>query len=183
MTELSSDTTQQILLQLYCREQTEQPLIPRADLDTDIYDSETFLAWRETKRDFVVRDIENRVWVKSCPAGYITEVHFKGDGTLTASPDSAVKQTMEAEEVRVADSFGLWKVQDSNGNTLIGWVFPQILSMDMQPLPLCLFNNGSQHAIQEKIAGEMAGKSVDLPKGNPAGYRHTGYHRTAQATT
>ncbi len=48
MTELSSDTTQQILLQLYCREQTEQSLIPRGDLDTDIYDSETFLAWRET---------------------------------------------------------------------------------------------------------------------------------------
>ncbi|CAH7346775.1 conserved hypothetical protein [Vibrio chagasii] len=101
MTELSSDTTQQILLQLYCREQTEQPLIPRADLDTDIYDSETFLAWRETKRDFVVRDIENRVWVKSCPAGYITEVHFKGDGTLT--------------EYRLFDRFktvGRWQLKD-----------------------------------------------------------------------
>ncbi|MGB1975688.1 MAG: hypothetical protein ACPHQD_16785 [Vibrio toranzoniae] len=83
MTELSSDTKQQILLQFYCREQTDQPLIPSTELDIDLYDSEAFLVWRATKRDFVISDIENRVWVKSCPGGYITEVHFKADGTLT----------------------------------------------------------------------------------------------------
>ena len=84
MAELSSDTKQQTLLQLYCREQMDQPLIPRAGLDTSLYDSEAeaFLAWSETKRDLVISDIENRVWVKSCPGGYITEVHFLNDGTL-----------------------------------------------------------------------------------------------------
>jgi hypothetical protein len=94
----------------------------------------------------------------------------EGDGTLTASPNSPVKDTMEAEEIRVADSFGMWKVQDVNGNTLIGWVFPQLMSLDMHPLPLSLFTNGSQHALQEGIAGVMAGKSTDLPKGVPQGY-------------
>ncbi|WP_146489903.1 hypothetical protein [Vibrio sp. T20] len=101
MTELSSDTKQQILLQLYCREQTDQPLIPRTDLDIDLYDSEAFLVWRATKRDFVISDIENRVWVKSCPGGYITEVHFKADGTLT--------------EYRLFDRFktvGQWQLKD-----------------------------------------------------------------------
>ena len=101
MTEFSSDTKQQILLQLYCREQTDQPLIPRTDLDIDLYDSEAFLVWRATKRDFVVSDIENRVWVKSCPGGYITEVHFKADGTLT--------------EYRLFDRFktvGQWQLKD-----------------------------------------------------------------------
>ncbi len=83
MSELQNGTGQKILLQLYCREQTDQPLIPRTDLDIDLYDSEAFLVWRATKRDFVISDIENRVWVKSCPGGYITEVHFKADGTLT----------------------------------------------------------------------------------------------------
>jgi hypothetical protein len=95
---------------------------------------------------------------------------LEGDGTLTASPDAPVKATMEAEEVKNVDAFGLWKVQDVNGNTLIGWVFPQLLSMDMQPLPLSLFTNGSQYAIQEGIAGMMSGKSTDLPKGGPRGY-------------
>lgn len=42
MAELSNDTKPQILLQLYCREQTDQPLIPRTDLDTSLYDSEAF---------------------------------------------------------------------------------------------------------------------------------------------
>ena len=101
MVELSSDTKQQILLQLYCREQTDQPLISRTDLNIALYDSEAFLAWRETKRDFVINDIENRVWVKSCPGGYITELHFHTDGTLN--------------EYRLFDRFetkGLWYLND-----------------------------------------------------------------------
>jgi len=95
---------------------------------------------------------------------------LEADGTFTASPDAPVKETLDAEEIKVADSFGLWKVQDTNGNTMIGWVFPQILSMSLKPLPLSLFNNGSQYAVQEHVAGEMAGKSTDLPMGTPKGY-------------
>lgn len=107
----------------------------------------------------------------------------EGDGTITASPDAPVKETMGAEEVKDADTFGLYKVQDVNGNTLIGWVFPKLLSMDMEPMPLTLFTNGSQHAIQEGIAGIMAGKSTDLPKGVPQGYGALYYidHGTAKA--
>jgi hypothetical protein len=95
---------------------------------------------------------------------------MESDGTYTASPDAAIKETMDAEEVKVADSFGLWKVQDTNGYTMIGWVFPQLLSMDMSPMPISLFTNGSQYCVQEAIAGEMAGKSTDLPKGVIQGY-------------
>ena len=108
---------------------------------------------------------------------------LENDGTVTMSPDAAVKETLEAEEVRVADSFGLWKVQDSSGASMIGWVFPRVLSMDMEPLPLSLFNNGSQHALQEHIAGEMAGKSLDIPKSVPQGYGALYFidHGTAKA--
>jgi len=108
---------------------------------------------------------------------------LEGDGTLTASPNAPVKETMEAEEVKVADAFGLYKVQDTNGNTMIGWVFPQLMSMDMQPMPLSLFTNGSQYAVQEGVAGIMAGKSTDLPKGAPQGYGCLYYidHGTAKA--
>jgi hypothetical protein len=108
---------------------------------------------------------------------------MEGDGTLTASSDAPVKETMDSEEVKVADSFGLYKVQDVNGNVLIGWVFPSLLSMDMEPMPLSLFTNGSQHALQEGVAGIMAGKSTDLPKGVPQGYGMLYYidHGTAKA--
>ncbi|WP_122046811.1 hypothetical protein [Vibrio atlanticus] len=101
MSELQNGAAQQILLQLYCREQNEQPLISRTDLDLALYDSEGFLAWRDTKRDFIVSDIENRVWVKSCPGGYITEVHFNTDGSLM--------------EYRLFDRFettGQWQLKD-----------------------------------------------------------------------
>lgn len=108
---------------------------------------------------------------------------LESDGTVTMSPDAAVKQTMEAEEVKAADSFGLWKVQDLTGNSMIGWVFPKLLTLNMEVMPLCLFNNGSQHALQEVIAGEPAGKSLDLPKGVPQGYGTLYYmdHGTAKA--
>lgn len=112
-----------------------------------------------------------------------TAAQLEASGTITASPDAAVKRTLEAEEVKVADSFGLWKVQDVTGNTMIGWVFPKVMSLDMTPLPLSLFNNGSQYALQEHIAGEMAGKSSDIPKGIPKGYGALYYldHGTAKA--
>jgi hypothetical protein len=92
------------------------------------------------------------------------------NGVVTLTPDPAVKSTDSAEEISLAETFGLWKVQDLNGNTLIGWVFPRVMSLDSQPLPLSLFNNGSQHALQEKIAGSLAGKSLDIPRGIPRGY-------------
>lgn len=108
---------------------------------------------------------------------------LEGDGTVTMSPDSSIKQTLEAEEVKVADSFGLWKVQQTTGETMIGWVFPQVLDLDLNVLPLSLFNNGSQHALQENIAGEPAGKSLDIPKCVPRGYGALYYtdHGTAKA--
>jgi len=108
---------------------------------------------------------------------------LESDGSVTVSPDAPVKQTLEAEEVKAADSFGIWKVQDSTGNTLIGWVFPKIMTLDLQVLPLSLFTNGSQYAVQETIAGEVAGKSTDIPKGIPKGYGTLYYidHGTAKA--
>jgi hypothetical protein len=94
----------------------------------------------------------------------------EADGSVTVSPDAAVKQTLDTGDIKAADQFGLWSVQDTTGNTLVGWVFPQLLSFELQPLPLTLFSNGSQHALQEHVAGKLVGKSTDIPKGVPQGY-------------
>jgi len=108
---------------------------------------------------------------------------MESDGSITASPEAAAKDTLDAEEVKNADQFGLWNVQDTTGNVLTGWVFPTLLSMDMQPLPLSLFNNGSQFALQEMIAGKFVSKSTDIPRGVPQGYGALYYidHGTAKA--
>ncbi|MEZ8035275.1 hypothetical protein [Vibrio crassostreae] len=148
MTEFSSDTKQQILLQLYCREQTDQPLIPRTDLDIDLYDSEAFLVWRATKRDFVVSDIENRVWVKSCPGGYITEVHFKADGTLT--------------EYRLFDRFktvGQWQLKDGLLHVEITkgdnrYQFAVVARADLNIHSAVEYKNGDLHSYLKLVQAE-----------------------------
>lgn len=94
----------------------------------------------------------------------------ESDGTITASPDPTVKRTLDAEEIRVVDQPGIWKVQDKMGNTLTGWAFPQLLSLDMQPMPLTLFTNGSEYSVQEHVAGALLGKGADLPRGRLQGY-------------
>ena len=95
----------------------------------------------------------------------------EADGTVTVSPDAAVKSTLSTPtDVKAADQFGIWSVQDTMGNELIGWVFPQVMSFDMQPLPLTLFTNGSQYGLQETIAGKLLGKATDMPRSVPRGY-------------
>jgi hypothetical protein len=93
-------------------------------------------------------------------------------GSVTAGPTAEVQQAMgeEEAEVRPADQFGLWAVQDANGGQLVGWVFPKLYTDSMQQMPTALFTNGSQYAMQEQIAGKMLGKIIDLPKGPPQGY-------------
>lgn len=95
---------------------------------------------------------------------------LESDGSLTVSPEAAVKETMELEEIRNIDQFGLWSVQDTMGAQLTGWAFPGLLTCDLTVLPLTLFSNGSQYALQDHIAGKMVGKSTDIPRGVPRGY-------------
>lgn len=91
-------------------------------------------------------------------------------GMVTAAPTAEISAAMEAAEIRAADQFGIWLVQDALGNQVVGWVFPKILSLDMQPMPADLFNNGSQYALQSVIAGKMIGKATDIPSTAPRGY-------------
>ncbi|PTO77539.1 hypothetical protein [Vibrio splendidus] len=148
MNELQNETVQKILLQLYCREQTEQPLISRTDLSIALYDSEGFLAWRDTKRDFTVSDIESRVWVKSCPGGYITEVHFNADGSLI--------------EYRLFDRFettGQWQLRDGllHVEILKGenrYQFSVVACADLNIHSAVEYKNGELHSYLKLVQAE-----------------------------
>ncbi|MEZ8783064.1 hypothetical protein AB6D77_10450 [Vibrio splendidus] len=148
MSGLQNETVQQILLQLYCREQTELPLISRIDLGIGLYDNEGFLAWRDTKRDFTVSDIESRVWVKSCPGGYITEVHFNADGSLT--------------EYRLFDRFettGQWQLADGllHVEILKGdnrYLFAVVARVDLNIHSAVEYKNGELHSYLKLVQAE-----------------------------
>ncbi len=148
MSELQNGAVQKILLQLYCREQTELPLISRIDLDIGLYDNEGFLAWRDTKRDFTVSDIESRVWVKSCPSGYITELHFNADGSLT--------------EYRLFDRFettGQWQLADGllHVEILKGdnrYQFAVVARADLNIHSAVEYKNGELHSYLKLVQAE-----------------------------
>lgn len=73
---------QRTRLQLYCKEAKQRKLLDVAKLEPEWAMESDFQTWCEGKRELTINDVSGRVWVKSCPAGYITEVHFHLDGTL-----------------------------------------------------------------------------------------------------
>lgn len=65
---------------------------------------------------------------------------------------------------------GMYRVQDEKGRHLTGLVLPNLLDFDGTSLPLSLFTNGSQQAVQGDIAGVRVGDVANLPEGRPQGY-------------
>ena len=89
--------------------------------------------------------------------------------TVVANPIEL--DTPWEEEAEIVEQFGEYKVQDTMGNTLMGWVFPQSLAWDgsFSPSDIAIFSNGSAFAMQDSIAGVMIGKSTALPSDHPMG--------------
>lgn len=91
--------------------------------------------------------------------------------TATAVSNPAQSPELAKVDSKIVDTFGEYIVQDSMGNQLLGWVFPQTLgwNAELRPQPVALFTNGSAYALQDTIVGEIAGKSTTFPSGTPRG--------------
>jgi hypothetical protein len=72
------------------------------------------------------------------------------------------------EAVHITE-FGIYQVQDANGNQLAGYVFPNLIDIDGTSLPIALFTNGSQMAVQSDIAGIPTTEGAPLVEGQPEG--------------
>jgi hypothetical protein len=77
----------------------------------------------------------------------------------------------DANAVSDVSEFGTYKVQDSNGKQMEGWVFPELLNWDKDftPQKTRLFLNGNVHSIQDSIVGERVGSSSRIPEDIPKG--------------
>lgn len=76
----------------------------------------------------------------------------------------------EADRPELIHDFGLYKVQDSEGRELVGFVLPNLIDLDGAALPLALFTNGSQAATQGEIVGVRSGEGTSLPSSDtPSG--------------
>jgi len=70
----------------------------------------------------------------------------------------------------VVDEFGLYKVKvQGEGTELVGWVFPKVMDLTGELLPMAVFTNGSESAMQENIAGVPVGSSTDVLDTEPDG--------------
>ena len=91
-------------------------------------------------------------------------------GASTVSTDPVVHSKLEDEEIAVIEHFGEYRVKTQEGKEIMGWVFPTVLDYDGVALPMAMFTNGSESAIQEQIAGSFVGKSSNIIKADPEGY-------------
>lgn len=65
---------------------------------------------------------------------------------------------------------GVYTVATVEGEALTGWVFSNLLDLDGTPLPMSLFTNGSQMAVQGEIAGSPSQEQPPLSEGQPQGH-------------
>lgn len=70
-------------LQLFMRESATAAMLDIDQLPhvSDV-DAVALFDWMSSKRSFSAGDVAGQRWIKSCSAGYITEVQLHADGTL-----------------------------------------------------------------------------------------------------
>jgi hypothetical protein len=103
-----------------------------------------------------------------------------GSTTMSLGDGAAEGPAPAGGEAELVSEYGIYQVQDEKGNHLIGFVFPNLVDIDGTALPIALFTNGSQMAVQSDIAGIPVGEGVSLFEGHPEG---TGvFYKDSQAT-
>jgi hypothetical protein len=104
-----------------------------------------------------------------------------GSTTMSVG-DGSNEEAMQSPggEAQMITEYGIYQVQDEKGNHLIGFVFPNLIDLDGKPLPIALFTNGSQMAVQSDIAGIPVGEGVSLFEGQPGGMGV--FYKDSQAT-
>jgi len=90
-------------------------------------------------------------------------------GSVTMGGENEPEEALP-EEAELIKEFGLYKVQAADGKYLIGYVFPNLLDKSGNPMPVALFTNGSETAVQGEIAGVRVGSGAALLNGKPSGY-------------
>lgn len=108
------------------------------------------------------------------------------NGTVTATEDAkegpsaapseanAVAEEgalMEAEGgPELISEFGTYTVRTEEGEELTGYVFPELIDVDGNSLPMMLFTNGEAACLQGEISGTPGEGEVMLAEGHPRGY-------------
>lgn len=113
-------------------------------------------------------DMDRPTAVGALGGDLVSKVEQDGTATITTLPN--VKETLVDLEITVVKSFGLYKVRTQGENReLVGWVFPKVMAFTGEVLPMAVFSNGSESAMQENIAGVPVARQTDVLDAPPSG--------------
>lgn len=92
-----------------------------------------------------------------------------GSMTMVEEPEISSDQP-EADRPAPIKDYGIYRVQTDDGKELVGFCFPNLIDMTGQALPLTLFTNGSQSAVQSDILGVRIASGANIMEGPPQGH-------------
>jgi len=132
-----------------------------------------------TEEGYVVKTARHDVWA---PHSYLadrgrlvrdfgTKIALAADqnGAVTVVEGGGAEEAPEAEAGPITKA-GVYQVETLDGQGLEGWVIPNLLELDGTPMPIALFTNGAQMAVQGEIAGTPSGTEVPLSEGPIQGH-------------
>lgn len=125
--------------------------------------SHSFWAVNEYKADRgrIVRDFGTKLALAADLDSSVTAVEGGEAGPPEASGPSA----------EPISSYGVYRVETMQGESLEGYVIPNLIDLDGTPLPLALFTDNQKAAVQGEIAGQLIAESApdlhwgDHPRG------------------
>lgn len=87
---------------------------------------------------------------------------------------------VEIDEFGPVMSFSVFKVITTANEQMTGWVFPYVVSYDMQKVPVQVFSDGTNYGMQTQIAGVHVGSGANLPHEAPQGRGMFYMHRNGR---
>lgn len=104
-------------------------------------------------------------------AGIKVAAKVDEDGPVTiAEPVDSGPMSVSADRWEVVTKAGVYRVKDTSGNELTGWVIPSLVDLDGTRVPMTAFTNGSAAAVQTEVVGSsVSSAAVNLTSAPPKG--------------
>jgi len=117
-----------------------------------------------TKIDLTRRDL-----IKMASEDVAVKVDKEGTVTVSERALDSDALAIDKSEWGPVKTPGIYKVRTIDGRDLTGWVLPNLVDFDGIRLPLSVFTNGSESAVQNEIVGAPVASGTDLPSVEPQG--------------
>lgn len=133
-----------------------------------------------TDEGYVVKTARHDVWAPHTYAAdrgrivrdFGTKIALAADqnGAVTAVEGGETPDEDVGGEMASITAPGVYTVETVEGESIEGWVIPNLLELDGTQMPIALFTNGSQMAVQGEIMGAPSSTEIPLAEGPPQGH-------------